>query len=1017
MTPELTESLLASVATVDADQEFANLIEYATRELKATGTVDIELLARAHPHHATRLRDLLPAMQAIAGWGNAAVAGETLDHPASSIGHPASSNGVLGDFRILREIGRGGMGVVYEAEQISIGRRVALKVLPFAAMLDRQQLNRFKNEARAAGTLDHPNIVAIHSVGVERSVHFYAMQLIEGQSLAQVVEQLRHESGRAVEQKNGRGIEQSAIRNPKSEIPNIQHQSDTEPVARASTLPDFDSREYYRAIAQLGIQAAEALDHAHENGILHRDIKPANLLVDDTGKLWITDFGLARMEQDAGMTMTGDILGTLRYMSPEQALAKRVVVDHRSDIYSLGVTLYELLTLRPAYEGDDRQDLLRKIAFEDPRSLRQINAHIPADLETVVMKAVEKNPADRYATAQQLADDFCAFLENRPVSARRLSLAQRARKFVRRHRPAVLASAAALAVVLTVCAAVLVIGFQRERDRRQAAQQHLALAQEAVDEMLTKVATTWVPDTISNSVMQAQFLNRALAIYEQLAAAPAEGNPRSLNAAAAHERIADIHTYQWRYAAANDALQTAIRICRELAAQGAAGAAPYEQLVRCYRKLASNLDDESRTEEAITTLDLGAAEAKRLIDARMSTRQMRREYAQLLYKRAEMFAAAGQLAEANDLLKQVEGSVVWKTDIERDGSPIDTLVWGLRMANLRITLLRRQDRLDEAAAMVQEGVTGMNQIGPAFADAKQVLEVMADLHENQAEVLLAQGKLDEAIRSFRQALGLRARRLGGRTSSQLRLYAYDEDVRASSLYFEPLAIAEYCDTQLRLAALLPAAGRPYEAECILGDALLMAEHIHENASNSPQCAVLHANAVIAAAERLAATQRNDEAEHHFQLAAAVWKEARDKSTEAAKFRSGLHGELRDWEWFREMYPDLAGLNLTQESLNRLYWKTAFWSQTQGRALYQNGSWLTASRHLGKAVERRDPPLASDLLQLSMAFSQLGQAGNAKTEYDRAVDRIRQISTPDPELESLRRMAALLLAESPSSQTK
>jgi serine/threonine protein kinase len=229
------------------------------------------------------------------------------------------------------------MGVVYEAEQLSIGRRVALKVLPFAAMLDRQQLNRFKNEARAAGTLDHPNIVAIYSVGVERSVHFYAMQLIEGQSLAQVVEQLRCENGRAVEQQNGRRVEQqsssevgqSAIRNSKSAIEtkpqndvgcsmldvgsrqastiehltsNIQHPtSDTAPVAHLSTLhapssslPAFASRDYFRAIAQLGIQAAEALDHAHQNGILHRDIKPANLLVDDTGKLWITDFGLGR---------------------------------------------------------------------------------------------------------------------------------------------------------------------------------------------------------------------------------------------------------------------------------------------------------------------------------------------------------------------------------------------------------------------------------------------------------------------------------------------------------------------------------------------------------------------------------------------------------------------------------------------------------------------------------------------------------------------------------------------------
>ena len=270
------------------------------------------------------------------------------------------------------------MGVVYEAEQISLGRRVALKVLPFAAMLDKQQLNRFKNEARAAGTLDHPNIVAIHSVGVERGVHYYAMQLIEGQSLAQVVEQLRN-SNLPRPLGEGRGEAQVDAASRAAPSDNIGCDSLKSRSARGTYCRHRPHRSHSRhstllaprsqlsppantsaRIAQLGIQAAEALDHAHQNGILHRDIKPANLLVDDTGKLWITDFGLARIEQDAGMTMTGDLLGTLRYMSPEQALAKRVVVDHRSDIYSLGVTLYELLTLQPAYSATTARNCCAK---------------------------------------------------------------------------------------------------------------------------------------------------------------------------------------------------------------------------------------------------------------------------------------------------------------------------------------------------------------------------------------------------------------------------------------------------------------------------------------------------------------------------------------------------------------------------------------------------------------------------------------------------------------------------------
>src|SRR5262249_34889016 len=146
--------------------------------------------------------------------------------------------------------------------------------------------------------------------------------------------------------------------------------------------------------------------HAHTLGIVHRDIKPANLLLDGRSGLWVTDFGLAHIQSDARLTMTGDLVGTLRYMSPEQTLAKRVVVDHRTDVYSLGATLYELLTLAPAFRGNDRQELLRQIAFEEPVRPRGLNKAIPMELETIVLKALEKNPAERYTTAKELADDL-----------------------------------------------------------------------------------------------------------------------------------------------------------------------------------------------------------------------------------------------------------------------------------------------------------------------------------------------------------------------------------------------------------------------------------------------------------------------------------------------------------------------------------------------------------------------------------------------------------------------------------
>ncbi len=220
------------------------------------------------------------------------------------------------------------------------------------------------------------------------------------------------------------------------------------------------------------MQVAEALDHAHEHGVVHRDVKPSNVILDNSGKPWVTDFGLARIETDATLTVTGDLLGTVRYMSPEQALAKRIVVDHRTDVYSLGATLYELLTLQPVFTGQDRQELLRQIAFEEPKAPRQLNKAIPEELEIIVLKAMAKNPAERYDTAQELADDLRRFLEDRPIRARRPTLVQRAAKWSRRHKPIVWSAAVSTFLLLVVGLVGLGIGniiITKERDAKDQA--------------------------------------------------------------------------------------------------------------------------------------------------------------------------------------------------------------------------------------------------------------------------------------------------------------------------------------------------------------------------------------------------------------------------------------------------------------------------------------------------------------------------------------------------------------------
>jgi serine/threonine protein kinase len=452
----------------------------------------------------------------------------------------------LGDFRIVREIGRGGMGIVYEAVQLSLGRRVALKVLPFAAALDARQLQRFKNEAQAAAQLHHPNIVPVYYVGLERGIHFYAMQYIEGQTLAAVVEDLQRDflPGVATEADRPRtGVVtkiqpaprpvvrargSAAERGSTTRIDKEVQAADTRPIlgGQLSTQRSERPGDFYRAVAGLVAQAATALAHAHLVGIVHRDVKPANLLVDATGTLWITDFGLAQFHADAGLTQTGDLLGTLRYMSPEQAGGQRVLIDHRTDVYSLGATLYELLTLQPIFDGPDRQTLLRQILNEEPVAPRTIDHTIPAELETIFLKATAKAPAERYATAQDLADDLNRFLADMPIRARRPSLTDKVTRWARRHRGMVVSAVLALLVCvagLSVSTVLAAWAYEREAKERAHAEDN---AREA--DLQRRRAETNLKEAHEQRLQAVESLRqarRAVDLFTQISEEELAGNP------------------------------------------------------------------------------------------------------------------------------------------------------------------------------------------------------------------------------------------------------------------------------------------------------------------------------------------------------------------------------------------------------------------------------------------------------------------------------------------------------------
>jgi serine/threonine protein kinase len=506
----------------------------------------LEILHRAAPRRRTRSEPLLSP--------------ETGESSASS---------PLGDFQITREIGRGGMGIVYEAVQLSLGRRVAVKVLPFAATFDSRQLQRFHHEAQAAAQLHHSNIVPVYAVGCERGIHFYAMQLIEGQSLDHLIRGLRERAGleslavpphvasTAVHTPQLSGAMLSGSRHAMAAL--VPAQQDTsratrEPTAdpvseHLSTLHGTRHAEFYRLVAGLMAQAAEALEYAHQQGVIHRDIKPGNLLVDGRGHIWITDFGLAHFQIDSGLTQTGDVLGTVRYMSPEQAAGQRVVLDHRTDVYSVGATFYELLTLQPVFSGTSRQSLLMQVLQREPRPPRTIDRNIPAELETIVLKALHKAPEDRYASAQELADDLHRFLRDEPIHARRPSLVEHVRKWSRRH-PAVVGSGVMAMFVVLVVSLVSNWMIKRANDRANAAlaaeqirseeaEKRFLQAKQAVD-LLIEVSQDELADKPPLQALRKRLLESALGYYQDFIAQRHAGSPDQAELIAVEKRLKKI---------------------------------------------------------------------------------------------------------------------------------------------------------------------------------------------------------------------------------------------------------------------------------------------------------------------------------------------------------------------------------------------------------------------------------------------------------------------------------------------
>src|SRR5579883_343034 len=432
----------------------------------------VEEFALRYPAHAAEIHDILPALLLMEKAKS--LDDEREQHRRAKDLAAAPPLKLLGDYQILREVGRGGMGVVYEAQQLSLGRHVAIKVLPAHTLLDPRHLGRFQREARSAAKLHHTNIVPVFGVGEQDGLHYYVMQFIQGLGLDVVLDELRRlgqlrgkrawtlgdAPGRPTNLTRdisavyvARGLLSGEFRPPvedgdlttarpepeageEVEASSSIRAADTSatihlPGQSAGSTLNESAGQYWQSVARVGMQVADALAHAASQGVLHRDIKPSNLLLDETGNVWVTDFGLAKAASDSDdLTHTGDLVGTLRYMAPERFNGHG---DLRSDVYSLGLTLYEMLALKPAFDEGDRNKLVKEVMHGEPVRPRKLNSTVPHDLETVVLKAIAREPGHRYQTPAEMAEDLKRFIEDRPVRARRISTAEQFWRWCRRN--------------------------------------------------------------------------------------------------------------------------------------------------------------------------------------------------------------------------------------------------------------------------------------------------------------------------------------------------------------------------------------------------------------------------------------------------------------------------------------------------------------------------------------------------------------------------------------------------------
>ena len=749
---DVTQLMSPTVATKVSKQilptgeaRLAQIMDEYMVSLEQGTPLDLEKLAAQHPDLAEEIRSITASLELL--------------HQATAQMRPAAERTGqqpmerakrLGDFEIGRELGRGGMGVVYEAHQLSLQRQVALKVLPFAAMWDQKQIARFRNEALAAAQLHHPNIVPVFAVGQERGVHFYAMQYIEGRSLDLVVHELRQIT-------------------PSREKPewNATTQVGQTTQLGQEASNDFSSLHsgnrsgYCRAVAQLGQQAAEALHHAHEYGVVHRDIKPSNLMVDQRSKLWIADFGLARIQNGPGVTMTGDVVGTLRYMSPEQAAGQHALVDTRTDIYGLGATLYELLTLQPAFPGEDRHAVLRDIEAKEPLPPRSLNPAIPVDLETIVLQAMSKSRDSRYLTAQAFADDLKRFLDGKPTLARRPTVVDRTAKWMRRHRSMV-ALATIFLTIIAVGSMVAAVRIAREQERTKLAlaeaernlaraEQHFTQARRVVDRFGIQLADQ-LQETPGTERLRQQLLVETLKYYRDFAEHIEEDANAQDQLAMTHLKAGVVTAKLGASRQAMAEYQSAQQLLQQLLQHDAGNSQLESQLALSRNNMALLLAADGNLEAAQQEFNLAITAQQHLVSDAPANITFTRQLAESHLNLGTMLGQAGQQQAAIDALTHGvsilnAAQLIAPENIELSRS--------LALAYNNLGYMQRHVDVAQAEKSTRLAIDIFEQISKKTSASTECLGDLSLCYCNLASIQGNSHQAAEAIASYQRAITLR----------------------------------------------------------------------------------------------------------------------------------------------------------------------------------------------------------------------------------------------------------------------